>query len=105
MEFFGYLDGREMPNGRSAGLFGGPPRPPESPLGRREMDLARSIQEVTEEIVLKLARHARALTGKRNLCLAGGVALNCVANRRLLRAGIFHDLSIPPPPATPRAPP
>jgi carbamoyltransferase len=96
MEYFGYLDGLEMTNGRFAALFGGPPRRPESPIGVREMDLARSIQEVTEEVVLKLARHARELTGKRYLCLAGGVALNCVANGILLRAGIFDDLWIQP---------
>ena len=60
------------------------------------MDLAKSIQDVTEEIVLKLARHAREITGKRNLCLAGGVALNCVANGVLLRAGIFDDIWIQP---------
>ncbi len=60
------------------------------------MDLAKSIQEVTEEIVLKLARHAREITGKRNLCLAGGVALNCVANGILLREGIFDDIWIQP---------
>ena len=96
MEYFGYLDGLAMTNDRFAALFGGPPRPPESPLGVREMDLARSIQEVTEEVVLKLARHARELTGKRCLCLAGGVALNCVANGILLRAGIFDDLWIQP---------
>jgi len=96
MDYFGYLDGLAMTNGRFARLFGGPPRQPESPLSRREMDLARSIQEVTEEVVLKLARHARELTGKRNLCLAGGVALNCVANGVLLRTGIFDDLWIQP---------
>src|SRR5690606_16499211 len=77
-------------------LFDGPPRRPESPIGKREMDLAKSIQEVTEEIVLRIARHAREVTGKRKLCLAGGVALNCVANGRLLRAGIFDDLWIQP---------
>jgi len=96
MDYFGYLDGLEMTNGRFARLFGGPPRQPESPISRREMDLARSIQEVTEEVVLKLARQARELTGKKNLCLAGGVALNCVANGILLRAGIFDDLWIQP---------
>ena len=96
MDYFGYLDGLEMTNGRFAALFGGPPRPPESPIGRREMDLARSIQEVTEEIVLKLARHARQTTGKRNLCMAGGVALNCVANGILLREGLFDDVWIQP---------
>jgi carbamoyltransferase len=96
MEYFGYLDGLEMTNARFAALFGGPPRRPESPIGPREMDLARSIQEVTEEVVLKLARHARQLTGKRCLCMAGGVALNCVANGILLRAGVFDDLWIQP---------
>jgi carbamoyltransferase len=96
MEYFGYLDGLEMTNRRFAALFGGPPRKPESPIGAREMDLARSIQEVTEEVVLKLAHHARKLTGKRCLCMAGGVALNCVANGVLLRAGVFDELWIQP---------
>jgi carbamoyltransferase len=96
MDYFGYLDGLAMTNDRFARLFGGPPRPPESPITQREMDLAKSIQEVTEEIVLKLARHAREITGKRHLCMAGGVALNCVANGVLLRAGIFDDLWIQP---------
>jgi len=96
MDYFGYLDGLVMTNDRFAALFGGPARQPESPIGTREMDLARSIQEVTEEIVLKLARHARELTGKRNLCLAGGVALNCVANGVLLREKIFDDIWIQP---------
>jgi carbamoyltransferase len=96
MDYFGYMDGLEMTNDRFAALFGGPARQPESPLSKREMDLARSIQEVTEEIVLKLARHAREVTGKRNLCLAGGVALNCVANGILLREGIFDDIWIQP---------
>jgi len=96
MDYFGYLDGLVMTNDKFAALFGGPARKPESPIGPREMDLAKSIQEVTEEIVLKLARHARELTGKRNLCMAGGVALNCVANGILLRAGIFDGLFIQP---------
>ncbi len=96
MDYFGYLDGLEMTNGNFESLFGGPPRKPESPITQREMDLARSIQEVTEEIVLKLARTARELTGKRYLCMAGGVALNCVANGVLLREGIFDDLWIQP---------
>jgi carbamoyltransferase len=96
MDYFGYLDGLAMTNDRFAALFGGPARSPESAISQREMDLARSIQEVTEEIVLKLARHAREITGKRNLCMAGGVALNCVANGVLLRAGIFDDLWIQP---------
>jgi carbamoyltransferase len=96
MGYFGYLDGLAMTNDKFAALFGGPARPPESPITQREMDLAKSIQEVTEEIVLKLARHAREITGKRHLCMAGGVALNCVANGVLLRAGIFDDLWIQP---------
>jgi carbamoyltransferase len=96
MDYFGYLDGLEMTSGKFAALFGGPARSPESPITQREMDLAKSIQDVTEEIVLKLARHAREITGKRNLCMAGGVALNCVANGVLLREGIFDDLWIQP---------
>ena len=96
MDYFGYLDGLEMTNGRFAALFGGPPRRPESPIARREMDLAASIQEVTEEIVLALGRRAREVTGQRQLCLAGGVALNCVANGILLRSGLFDDLWIQP---------
>ncbi|HVT57972.1 MAG TPA: carbamoyltransferase [Thermoanaerobaculia bacterium] len=96
MNYFGYLDRLEMTNGRFATLFGGPPRKPESPITVREMDLARSIQEVTEEVVLKLARHARELTGQRFLCMAGGVALNCVANGILLRSGLFEDIWIQP---------
>lgn len=96
MDYFGYLDGLEMTNAKFSALFGGPPRPPESPITQREMDLAKSIQEVTEEIVLKLARHAREITGKRYLCMAGGVALNCVANGVLLRAGVFDDIWVQP---------
>lgn len=96
MRYFGYLDSLRMTNGRFARLFGGPPRQPESPITRRETDLARSVQAVIEEAVLRIARHARQLTGKRDLCLAGGVALNCVANGKLLRSGIFDDLWIQP---------
>jgi len=96
MDYFGYLDDLEMTNARFEALFGGPPRRPESPIGKREMDLARSIQEVTEEVALRMARHARELTGKDFLCLAGGVALNCVANGRILREGVFKDLWIQP---------
>jgi carbamoyltransferase len=96
MEYFGFLDGLMMTHDRFAALFGGPPRKPEAPITRRELDLARSIQDVTEEIVLRMARHARAITHKEYLCLAGGVALNCVANGKLLRAGIFKDLWIQP---------
>src|SRR5206468_8991071 len=77
-------------------LFGGPARQPESPLTQREMDLARSIQEVTEEVVLRLARTLHLETDAESLCMAGGVALNCVANGRLLREGPFKDLWIQP---------
>ncbi len=96
LDCFGYLSGDVMTNARFARLFGGPPRTPESEITQREKDLARSVQEVTEEAVLRIARHARELTGKRSLCMAGGVALNCVANGRLLGAGVFDDLWIQP---------
>jgi carbamoyltransferase len=96
MDYFGYLDGLTMTNDRFGKLFGGPPRKPESEIGQREMDLARSVQEVTEEVVLKMAAHVHALTGEKRLCLAGGVALNCVANGRLLREGPFEEIWIQP---------
>ncbi len=95
-KYFGYLASLRMTNGRFDDVFGGPPRAPESDLTRREMDLARSIQAVTEEIVLRMARTAASLTGERRAVLAGGVALNCVANGRLLREGPFDDLWIQP---------
>ncbi|MEO6325133.1 MAG: carbamoyltransferase [Thermoanaerobaculia bacterium] len=96
LDYFDFAHGLRMTGERFARLFEGPAREPESKLTQREMDLARSIQEITEEIVLKMARHAKALTGARHLCLAGGVALNCVANGRLLREGVFDDLWIQP---------
>jgi carbamoyltransferase len=96
LDYFGYLDSDVMTNERFAALFGGPPRRPESRITRREMDLAASVQLVTEEVVLGLARHARALTAMRDLCLAGGVALNCVANAVLLRERIFERLWMQP---------
>ena len=96
MKYFGYLGGLKMTNGRFDELFDGPPRKAESEITRREMDLARSIQEVTEEIVLRMARHAASTTGQRNACLAGGVALNCVANGRLLREGPFEKIWVQP---------
>ncbi|MBK8251799.1 MAG: carbamoyltransferase [Polyangiaceae bacterium] len=96
LSYFGYLDDLKMTNEKFADLFGGPARKPESDLTRREMDLARSIQAVTEEIMLKLARFARASTGKKHLCLAGGVALNCVANGKIVREKIFDDVWIQP---------
>src|SRR5205814_6660831 len=76
--------------------FGGAPRQPESKLTQRDMDLAASIQVVTEEVMLRLARRAHAETGKTNLCMAGGVALNCVANGRILREGPFEQIWIQP---------
>lgn len=96
MDYFGYLDGLTMTNDRFAALFDGPPRIPESELTRREMDLARSVQEVIEEAILRMARHVHAVTGESKLCLAGGVALNCVSNGRLLREGPFEDIWIQP---------
>jgi carbamoyltransferase len=96
MRYFNYLRGRTMTNGVFDGVFGGPPRKPESPLTQREMDLARSIQEVTEEIMLRMARQVHRETGLENLCLAGGVALNCVGNGRVLREGPFKRLWIQP---------
>jgi carbamoyltransferase len=86
---------RRMTGSRFARLFG-PPRAPESPITQREMDLARSIQEIVEEVVLRMARHVHRETGMANLCMAGGVALNCVANGRLLREGPFERLWIQP---------
>lgn len=96
LDYFGYLGGLKMTNHKFAELFDGPPRSAESELTRREMDLARSIQVVTEEIILRMARYARAVTGKAHLVLAGGCALNCVANGKLKRAGIFEDIWIQP---------
>ncbi len=94
--YFDYCTGLTMTNERFATLFGGPPRRPEQRLTQREMDLAASIQVVTEEAVLRLARSIAAETGQRNLCLAGGVALNCVANGKLLREGVFERIWIQP---------
>jgi carbamoyltransferase len=96
MDYFAYLDAGSMVSQAFCELFDGPARAPESPITRREMDLAASIQQVTEEVVLGLARHARELTGERHLCLAGGVALNCVANGLLLRERIFDGIWIQP---------
>lgn len=96
MQYFDYCTGFAMTNERFSALFGGPPRTAETPLTQREMDLAASIQEVTEEVVLKIARGVARSTGEKNLCLAGGVALNCVANGKLLREGIFDRIWIQP---------
>jgi carbamoyltransferase len=96
MDYFDFADRLRMTGTAFERLFGGPARAPESKLTQREMDLARSIQDVTEEIVLKMARHARKTTGARTLCMAGGVALNCVANGRLVEQGVFDDIWIQP---------
>lgn len=96
LTYFNYHRGLTMTSGKFHRLFGGPPRQPESPLTQRELDLAASIQLVTEEILLRMARHVHAVTGCRQLCLAGGVALNCVANGRLAREGPFDQIWIQP---------
>jgi carbamoyltransferase len=94
--YFTYAGGLRMTGRAFERLFGGPARPPEGPLTQREMDLAASVQAVTEEAVLRMARHVHAETGEPNLCLAGGVALNCVANGRLLREGPFEHVWVQP---------
>src|SRR5688572_22987748 len=95
-QFFDYRGGLRMTNRRFDKLFDGPPRAPEGPLTQREMDLACSVQQVCEEIVLRMARHAHEITGLSNLCMAGGVALNAVANGRLAREGPFTDIWVQP---------
>lgn len=96
MEYFNYCTGLTMTNSRFDALFGGPPRGPESRIGQREMDIAASIQAVTEEVVLRLAHTLHRETGEPYLCLAGGVALNCVANGRIVREGLYRDIWIQP---------
>jgi carbamoyltransferase len=96
MEYFTYPHGLTMTGDKFGQLFDGPARKAETKLTQREMDLARSVQEITEEVMLKMARFARRETGQRDLCLAGGVALNCVGNGRLLREGIFDQIWIQP---------
>jgi len=96
LSYFNYCQGLTMTSAKFDELFGGPPRKPESPLEQRHMDIAASIQKVTEEIVMRSARHVHAETGMRNLCLAGGVALNCVANGKLLREGPYDNIWIQP---------
>lgn len=96
LDLFDFMKGEAMTNDSFAELFDGPKRQSESQITRREMDLAASIQIVTEEVVMKMAVHAKELTEKKHLVLAGGVALNCVANGKLLREGIFEDLWIQP---------
>ena len=96
MSYFRYCEGLTMTSRKFDHLFGGPPRKAESLITQREMDLAASIQAVAEEVVLRMAKECQRLTGSKNLCLAGGVALNCVANGRLLRSGIFENIWIQP---------
>lgn len=96
LSYFQYCQGLTMTSRKFDRLFGGPPRRPESALTEREMDLAASIQVVTEEILLRMARHVHAKTGLSQLCLAGGVALNCVANGRILREGPFAQIWVQP---------
>ena len=96
LEYFQFLRGLRMTNSKFDRLFGGPRRQPETPVEQRHMDVASSIQQVTEEIMLRLARHARDLTGQRNLCMAGGVALNCVGNGKILREKIFDRIWVQP---------
>ena len=96
MSYFNYASGLTMTNSKFDRLFGGKPRKSESTLTQKEMDLARSIQDVTEIVMLKLARSIRKETGNEYLCLAGGVALNCVANGKILKEGIFKDIFVQP---------
>ncbi len=95
-EYFSYSQGLRMTNGAFDKLFGGPPRKPESQITQKEMDLARSIQVITEEVMLKMTKFAHKETGMKKLCMAGGVALNCVANGRVLREVPFEDIWIQP---------
>ena len=96
MKYFNYCQGLTMTSPEMDALFDGPPRTSETEISQREMDLAASIQKVTEEAVFRMAKTAKKLTGSKNLCLAGGVALNCVANGKLLRSGIFENVFITP---------
>jgi carbamoyltransferase len=95
-DYFGYSQGLRMTNRAFAKLFGGPPREPESEITQKEMNLARSIQVIIEEVMLKIVTYAHQQTGMQRLCMAGGVALNCVANGRILREGPFEDIWIQP---------
>jgi len=96
LEYFHFLRGLRMTNSRFDRLFGGTRRKPETPVEQRHMDIARSVQVVAEEIMLRLARHARQVTGQKNLCMAGGVSLNCVANGKILQEKIFDNIWIQP---------
>ena len=96
LSYFDFLGGLRMTNERFSKLFDGPPRRPEAPINQREMDIAASIQEITEEIILKMVNHVHKETNMKNLCLAGGVALNCVANGRVLRESPFEKIWVQP---------
>jgi carbamoyltransferase len=96
LSYFNYCHGLTMTSKKFERLFGGPPRKPDSLLTERDMDIAASIQKVTELVLLRMARHVHAETGLKNLCLAGGVALNCVANQRILKEGPFEEIWIQP---------
>ncbi|MBL9144237.1 MAG: carbamoyltransferase [Verrucomicrobiaceae bacterium] len=96
MSYFQYCEGLRMTNDKFASLFGGPARNAESEISQREMDIAASIQAVTEEVVLRMAKYAVQITGCRDVCMAGGVALNCVANGKLIRSGIIDNLFVQP---------
>ena len=96
MEYFNYCVGLAMTNERFHSLFGGPPRKPETPITQKDMDIAASIQNVTEEIMVKIAQHVHTTTGMKNLCLAGGVALNCVGNGKILKQTPFKNIWIQP---------
>ena len=96
LSYFNYCQGLTMTSRRMDDFFGRPPRKPESPLTQDDMDVAASIQKVTEEIMLRAARHVQRLTGMKNLCMAGGVALNCVCNGRIKREGPFEKIWIQP---------
>ena len=96
MKYFGYCNGLKMTNWRFEKLFGGAARKPEARITQRDMDIAASIQKVTEEIMLRMVKHVHKITGKDKLCLAGGVALNCVGNGRILREGPFKDIWVQP---------
>ncbi len=96
MDYFNYCHGLTMTSEKFHQLLGGGPRRPESPLDQRHMDIAASIQKVTEEAMLRMTRHVHRLTGQKNLCMAGGVALNCVGNGRVLREGPFEKIWIQP---------
>jgi len=96
MSYFNYCQGLTMTSAKFHRLFGAPPRKPESPVTQRDMDIAASIQKVTEEVMLRMSRFVHGQTGSKNLCLAGGVALNCVGNGRILREGPFENIWIQP---------